>query len=176
MTAPTFEDALRVLNDLGTHLSASIDDIEKTGDLQTLLRAFYRAKIGYKSLEEALKVIYHLKDRLDKNVVPQRIEDSGFDKVQVAAIGQSFYPLVKYSASIIDKSKGFDWLRANGAGELITETVNAGTLASFCKDMIENENKEPPSDIFIVTPYKITGISKYTPKPTKTKTKPAEMP
>lgn len=38
----------------------------------------------------------------------------------------------------------FDVLRANGYGDLITETINAGSLSSFVKEQIaENEDVLP---------------------------------
>ena len=38
----------------------------------------------------------------------------------------------------------FDVLRANGYGDLITETINAGSLSSFVKEQIaENEDALP---------------------------------
>ena len=45
-----------------------------------------------------------------------------------------------------DKPVGFQWLREQGHGGLITETVNASTLAAFAKNMMDTEGKELPHE------------------------------
>ena len=48
------------------------------------------------------------------------------------------------SAKAGQKDELFDALRANGYGDLITETINAGSLSSFVKEQItENEDVLP---------------------------------
>ena len=40
---------------------------------------------------------------------------------------------VRWTASMLDKTRGMEWLRTSGNEGLIQETVNAMTLASFAK-------------------------------------------
>jgi hypothetical protein len=62
----------------------------------------------------------------------------------------------RWSASMLDKTAGMEWLRETGNGSLIQETVNAQTLAAFAKDLNETKGMELPADIFK------TGIMTYT--------------
>ena len=55
-------------------------------------------------------------------------------------------------ASIIAEKRpqAFQWLRDNGYGDIIQETVNASTLSAFAKTLLETENKELPEEFFRV--------------------------
>jgi hypothetical protein len=66
---------------------------------------------------------------------------------------------VKWSATMIDREKGMEWLRDTGNQGLIIETVNAGTLTTFAKD--EALAKRPlPSDLFKVGTAQHISITK----------------
>ena len=93
----------------------------------------------------------------------------GDEKTRSVAIDDLFDPakLWAYTDATLEKDwkdKGFKWLRENGLGDLISETVNAGTLASAMRNMILDQGIEPPDDVIKVTTYKATSINKYTPK------------
>lgn len=67
----------------------------------------------------------------------------------------------KYSCTIIaPKPEGHQWLKDNGYGELVTETVNSSTLAAFAKDLLENKGEELPDDIFKTSLNPYTSITK----------------
>lgn len=161
---PTLESITAEINDLAERTEAYITKLEEEGDMPTMLVAFYRLKDGYKALDEARKRIYKQSDYMDKNLLPQLFEKRDIDKMQVASIAKSFYPLTKYSASVKDKDTGYDWLREAGLGAIITETVNAGTLASSLKEYIAETGKEPDPEVIEFKTYYSTGISSYTPK------------
>ena len=118
----------------------------------------------HKRLDEMRKRFYHEKDYLDKKVLPAALEAANTDIVRVPELARSFSLQVKYSASFLDKDKGFEWLRERGSEDLIQETVNAGTLAAFVKSLIVDEGVDPPEDIVKVSTYQTIGITKYTPK------------
>lgn len=125
---------------------------------------FFHLKNHAKALSDAVKALNSQVERFNKGLVPEAIEESGMDLVRVPHVARSFYPLVKTSASMVDKAKVFEWLRERGAEDLITETVNSSTLAAYCKSLLEDEGIEPPEDLIRVSTYRITGMSKYTPK------------
>lgn len=118
----------------------------------------------HKRLDEMRKRYYHEKDHLDKKVLPAALEAAGTDIVRVPELARSFSLQTKYSASFVDKDKGFEWLRGRGSEDLIQETVNAGTLAAFVKSLIIDEGVDPPEDIVKVSTYQTIGVTKYTPK------------
>ena len=125
---------------------------------------YFQLKEAYTELDTARKMMYKRLDYMNKAAIPEMLERMGIDKIQVPEIARSFYILTKSSASMIDKDAGFKWLRERGDGALITETVSAGTLSSYMKDLITNEGIDPPDDIFRFSTYNTTGMSKYTPK------------
>lgn len=55
-----------------------------------------------------------------------------------------------YKASILSgqKEAAFEWLRKNKLGDLIVETVNAQSLSSTAKRLLEEQNKELPDTLF----------------------------
>lgn len=57
-----------------------------------------------------------------------------------------------------DKPAFFEWLRANGAGEMIKEDVHSGTLKSWAKDRLENSAEIP--DLVKVTPATVAILKK----------------
>ena len=117
-----------------------------------------------KRLEAARQKFGKVYEIMNKADVPNLFEALGTDIFRVPEIGRSFYPNTMYSATILDKEAAFDWLRANGGGELIQPTVNAGTLKSFVRTKLDEEGVEPPDDVIKFSSYQVIGSSKYTPK------------
>jgi len=161
---PTMLDLVSGLSEKITEIEALAEVTEKEGDVFQTCSAFQKIKDEYEALDYQRKRLYAVKDKFDKFLVPAVIDKFGMDQVRIPELGRSFYPVIKYSASILDKSRGFEWLRSNGASELITETVNAGTLSSFLKDYTLGQGRDAPDDIFKFSSYYTTGSSKYTPK------------
>ena len=52
-------------------------------------------------------------------------------------------------------------------GDMIQETVNAGTLSAFIRNMILEQGIDPPEDIVKVSTYSTTSMVKYRPKPSE---------
>lgn len=156
--------AAEFLNEVADQTDKLVENVEGTADVTTSCEVFLRLKEAYEGLDKARKRIYAAKDKMDKAVVPAKLENCGMDKVQIPSLGRSFYTVTKYSASFVDREKGYEWLRENGNADVITETVNASTLAGLVKDMVLEEGIDPPEDVVKFTSYNTTGSSKYTPK------------
>lgn len=167
---PTLELVLNQLNDARALLEAAssnlaivMEDAESRPPVE-VATLYWEVSGHYDAVDEKRKEVYALQDRLNKTIMPSVLEKSGMDSFRVPALARSFYIVPKYSASVLDKDAAYDWLRVHGLSELITETVNAGTLAKALKDLVAEQNVEPPPDIFKFTAYNTTGSSKYTPK------------
>lgn len=148
--------ALRVITD-------QIRD-DGSADAATAAQVLFYVKNSHAVADRAVKDMYAVRDFLDKTIVPAKMEEQGIDMLRIPELARSFSRQSKMSASFLDKQKGFEWLRGIGQGDIIQETVNAGTLASFCRNMILEEGVDPPDDVVKVTTYHTTGINKYTPK------------
>jgi hypothetical protein len=125
---------------------------------------FFNMKEGYKAVDGARKRVYHVVDMVEKYLMPKVMEDNDLDMIRVPEIARSFSLRNQLSASMIDKDEAMKWLRKEGHGDLIQETVNSSTLSSFIKSLIIDEGIDPPEEYFKVSQYKTTGINKYTPK------------
>ncbi len=159
-------DAKATIQAVATMFSEFNDKAER-GEVATqeLAIALFNTKDAHGELDDAVKLIYHQVERINKGLLPKRLRDSDTDLIRVPSVARSFSIRTNYSASFLDKEKGFEWLRETGNESLISETVNAGTLASFCRNMLLEEGVEPPADIVKLSSYDAISITKYTPKP-----------
>lgn len=152
------------LEEVADQLTTLVDEIEAMGTVEETCTVYVGLKEAYDALDAARKRVYKQKDRMDKGIVPAKLESAGTDKVRIPGLAKSFYILPKMSASFIDKDAGFKWLQDQGAEDLIQPTVNASTLSSYVKNLINEEGIDPPEDIVKLNMYNTTGMSKYTPK------------
>lgn len=168
-TNDTCDGIAHSADDLATTIEGLKDLVERLRDdaganAATAARCLLAIKETHAKLDAATKSLYRVRDFLDKSIVPTKMEAEGVDMVRIPELGRSFSKQSKMSASFIDKQAGFEWLRSIGQGDIIQETVNAGTLASFVRNMIIEEGIDPPEDVVKVTSYNTTSINKYTPK------------
>jgi hypothetical protein len=172
MTA-TVEDAVKAINALLPGLMQAAIELERWAENAANDKVVGPAEIGialfqivetHSAIDAVVKKVYHVKDRIDKSIMPTRLADFDLDMVRVPEIARSFSVLDKMSASLVDKVEGFKWLRANGLGDLVQETVNAGTLAAAMRNLILEQGIDPPPEIVKVSTYKATSVNKYTPK------------
>lgn len=152
------------LKQLMPKIEAFIDDVFKKNDVSEIFSSYYLLKEQYAKLDGLRKELYHIVDHCEKSRLPDKLESMGIDKVRVPELERSFYILRKYSASTVDREKAINWLKDNGHGDIVQETVNASTLTAFLKDMVLEENIDPPDDIFVLNSYNTIGTSKYKPK------------
>ena len=57
---------------------------------------------------------------------------------------------VQVSIPADKKADAFQWLRDNNLGDIIKPTVHAGTLSATVQVMMEEQNVEPPSELFTI--------------------------
>ena len=151
--------------------SGFTDDLEQVvanDDLAEALRYYAKFKRAYEALDVARKKAFKHLDYLNKSIIPKKLEDADLaDGVRVQIddqTGYNFRVQTQYSAKQNDREALYAWLRERGDGELITETVNASTLASYLKGLMLDEGIEVPQEMAELTTYEITGMTKYTPK------------
>lgn len=133
----------------------------------TLGLALFQTSTIYEELDKAAKKVYHFKDALNKFHIPERLRAYNMDGMRIPEIARSFSIVEKTSASFLDKDAGLDWLRSIEQGDMIQETVNAGTLSAFIRNMILEQGIDPPDDIVKVSTYSTTSMVKYRPKPSE---------
>lgn len=137
---------------------------EKPPTPAELAKNYWAMKTAFDDLKAAQTRIYNVIDKIDKRILPALMEEHGVDMIRVPELGRSFSVRQMMSASMTDKEGALQWLRDNGHGDLVQETVNAGTLASFIRNLILEEGVEPPQELFKVSTYNKINTAKYTPK------------
>lgn len=103
-------------------------------------------------LTERLKEINKAIDVLVKRDIPQLMEDSGINRVEINGVGRvdlrgDLYVSVLKS----DQEEFYNWLRNTNRGSLITETVNSSTLKAAAKGWLTSGEDLPP--ILKIQPY-----------------------
>lgn len=140
-------------------LDASFDAIAGEPTLY-IAPAFKQLSDGYEKFKDAKESLTELRDRVSRDIFPEAFRrDKLKGRLNIEGVG-GFQLGNRFSCSMIDKEAGYQWLRDNGNASLIQETVNASSLAAFAKNMIEEEGKELPSDIFKTSIMTYTSITK----------------
>lgn len=130
-----------------------------TNDHVTAIRHFDKARKATETIKEAREALADIVDQMSKEQIPDIMRRHNVKTITVEDVGRVTISH-RFSASMLDKEQGFQWLRANGHEGLITETVNSSSLSAFAKDMLENHGTELPEDIFKVGTAPYTSITK----------------
>jgi len=134
-------------------------DVVKLNDHVALIRHFNDMRIAMDQIKEARKALEEMTDHLSAIDVPDVMRNAGIKTTTIEGVGRVTVSH-RFSCSILDKDKGYDWLRSTGNGSLITETVNSSTLAAFAKNKLEVEGVDLPPDLFKVGTNPYTSITK----------------
>jgi hypothetical protein len=143
--------------------------VQQGGDVIEIIKHFNHLRIANDDIKSSREALQQIADSLSTVVIPDVVrvakETTGLKTpINIEGVGRVTVSY-RYSASILDhplrgKEPGYEWLRANGAGEIIKPTVNAGTLSSYAKSMLEEKGEELPDDIFKVGTAPYTSITK----------------
>ncbi len=104
-----------------------------------------------------------LESRVDScrfNLVPTKMEAEGIEVITVEGVGRVSLTS-DLRASIVPETKpaAYEWLVENGHAGIITETVNAQTLAALVRDKLR-KGESMPEALFKVTPFTRATITK----------------
>lgn len=128
-------------------------------DHVSLIRHFNKVRVTTEQVKEARKALDQIEERLSREQVPDAMRAAKVKTITVIDVGRVTVAQ-RYACSIIDKDGGYKWLRDNGHGGLISETVNSSTLAGFAKNLVEVEGKELPEQYFKTSLNPYTSITK----------------
>lgn len=143
---------------------ADTDEVVGTGDHIAIIKHYNQIRIAAEQIKEAREAINDINDSLSKTIIPDVVanlkertgEKPPFNIEGVGRVTVSY----RFSCTMPDKEVGINWLKDNGHGGLVQETVNSSTLSAFAKDMLENEGVELPPDVFKVGTSPYTSITK----------------
>lgn len=143
----------KVLSDIKSKAGFLKREFEKANeaeDLVNAVRIFAEWKELREKLEEAVKGFSAGFRKIYNEELPEMFEDEGVESIAVD--GYTYSSAAKARASINPQRKpdAYTWLRQEGLGAIITETVNANTLSAAMRDMMEDQGKTPPDDLINV--------------------------
>ena len=134
--------------------------LKATTDLPLVLRKFKEIRDANERLEVSRKKFNTFLDFFSRNIIPDMMQEQGVKTISLDDIGYRFTVSVKMNASMADKAAGMNWLRDEGHGDLIQETVNASSLSAFAKSYIEETGKDLPADLFKLSNLRYTSVTK----------------
>lgn len=146
------QKAANMVREDGQEVLALNDHIEMVWHYQHLRTATERIK-------EARDALDKLENLLSHEQIPNIFKEVGVKTVNIIGLGRVTVSY-RWGCSMLDKEEGMNWLRDNGQESLIIETVNSSTLAAFARNMLEEEGKGLPEDIFKTSLYPFTSITK----------------
>lgn len=85
-------------------------------------------------------------DIIRLRVVPQRFAEDGMSSLNLPGIGRLGLSSDAYCTQKKDLQEAlFDWLRANDAGDMIKDNVNASSLKSLVKELAADAQESAPA-------------------------------
>lgn len=109
-------------------------------------------------VEAELKLINAKFDVLRFELIPEKMEEEGIERVSFDEIGRVSLTADLF-VSVRDKPSLYNWLEENGFGDLIQPVVNASTLKAFIKGRMK-AGEEIPEDCLNVTPVTRASITR----------------
>lgn len=142
-----------------TQLEKEMARAKKGGSI-SLARAFVALHRLNARVGEELEPLVNLFKKFKELEVPATFEA---DKITHVPLEEGFRVGLssRLFASIPagKREQAYQWLRDNGLGDLITATVNAGTLSAAAKEMMEEKNEELPKELFTVALVPNTSVT-----------------
>lgn len=148
-----------MLANVANMVRADTDDVIASGNHVEVITHYNHLRNVTASIKEAREAIAQIEEHMSREVVPSFMAKESVKTITLVGIGRVTVSH-RYSCSMLDKVAGIDWLKSNGHGDIVQETVNSSTLAAFSKSMLEDEGKELPEDIFKVGTSPFTSITK----------------
>lgn len=138
-------------------LRSSLDVIKRM-KLPEAAAEYVRIKELCEEYERIGKILSETVTLLKQTIIPEM-----FDRDQITSFntreGYRVTVSMATRASMTDKILGSKWLKENGLGSIVTETVNASTLSATAKTMLE-DGKELPPELFNVYLQPNTSVTK----------------
>lgn len=129
-----------------------------TNDPVQVIKHYDKVRLVTAQIKEAREALAKMEETLSREQVPAVMRAHNIKSTTIEGVGRVSLG-TRWSASIPDKPTGFEWLRANGHGGVIQETVNAQTLGALAKEL-GTEGIELPSPTFTTSVMTYTSITK----------------
>lgn len=107
-------------------------EVVQTNDIPKTVEHFAALQNTVDDLAKKISALKKHVDSLSYEILPTMFGNQNVKTIKLDDIGRVTVN-VRWTASMLNKERGMEWLRTSGNEGLIIETVNAMTLASFAK-------------------------------------------
>jgi len=128
-------------------------------DIKGLAEQFKILQARYNDAKAASALIYAEFELLRKQILPTRMDEMGISTVNIKGVGR-IQISNQLSAKQIDKFALQEWLKDNGHGDIVAETVNASTLGAFIKAQIGEGEPIPDDSMVQISTYEVASVVK----------------
>lgn len=112
------------------------------------------------SKESEVSLLKQEREILQKKVLPEKMSADGMQNVTVKGVGRlSIRPDMQVSVLAENRMLLQRWLKDNGFGELVVETINSSTLKAFVKEQV-NEGNDLPFDLINIHAFEQVTLTK----------------
>lgn len=112
------------------------------------------------SKEAEVSLLKEEREILQKKVLPEKMGADGMQNVTVKGVGRlSIRPDMQVSVLAENRTLLQRWLKDNGFGELVVETINSSTLKAFVKEQV-NEGNDLPFDLINIHAFEQVTLTK----------------
>lgn len=163
-TKQALKEACYALEAVANQIRNETTDAVHAADHIPLIRHFNDIRLANADIKIAREALKDMEDSLSQRDIPDLLrnlkETIGLKTpINLEGVGRVSVSY-RFSCTMLDKEAGIRWLDDHGHGALAQRTVNAQTLGSFAKDMIEEQGKELPPEIFKTGTAPYTSITK----------------
>jgi hypothetical protein len=157
-TAHQLKEVCGLLTTLTSDVRRQTEEAVATQDHIQVIKHYDQLRLLTALIKESREALSQLEEKLSREYVPDVMRLHNIRSTTIEGVGRVTLG-TRWSASMPDKFAGFEWLRANGHGGVIQETVNAQTLGALAKELV-TEGTELPSPTFATNVMTYTSITK----------------
>lgn len=128
--------------------------------IKALIKRQYVLEIMSAKIKEGKTLIENQLTYLKKTILADKMDEEGIKSMSLEGVGTvrvqgDIYATIKTGKL----QEAVEWLCDNGHGGLVKETVNANSFTALARQY-HKEGKEMPEDLFSITPYSKTILTK----------------
>ena len=151
-------DVCVTLSKLSGTIRDETDEAVASNDHIRIIKHYDYLRQATALIKESREALEQIEMKLSREQVPEALRAQHIRTITVEGVGRVSLG-TRWSASMPDKEAGFEWLRGNGHGGVIFETVNAQTLGALAKEL-SNEGTELPAPTFTTNIMTYTSITR----------------
>lgn len=146
------------LTELTDEVRTETNEVVASNDHVKVIKHYDKVREVTALIKETREALQKMEETLSREQVPHVMRANNIKSTTIEGVGRVSLG-TRWSASMTDKQTGMNWLRNNGHGGVIQETVNAQTLGALAKEL-GSEGVELPAPTFTTSLMTYTSITR----------------